>query len=231
MHGLRFAHRPGTVDEIVLSEAYQQLRSTPMELRRDQGDVLVDVGAHIGSFTVIVAAVMPHATVHAIEPARANFDLLSANITANVLQNVISHRIALSDRDGEIALHHAEENWGHSILPVMAAGPDSSEPVPSQTLASFMAENGLDLINFIKMNAEGAEYPVLLEASPAVLRRVRSMAVEFHSVPGHDGERIRERLAECGFRADIAYSAEEAGKGWIWASLSGADSPRSMRVP
>lgn len=220
---MRLIYRLDTVDEIVLADAYRQVQSTPLDLRSDQDVTIIDVGAHIGSFAVAVAAAMPRASVHAVEPAQANFDLLCMNIAANSLHNVTPHRLALSSRNNEISLHHHNESWAHSVNPALVPESRSSERVPGSTLTGFMADNSLTAVDFMKMNAEGSEYPVLLGTSHAVLCRVRAMGVEFHPVPDNDGDHIRQRLTQCGFCAELVHSAEEKGKGWVRASLSGSD--------
>src|ERR1039457_4229342 len=188
MSGLSFYYRTGTVDEVVLAESYQSERFAIPDLTAVARPVIVDVGAHIGAFTAMIARSLPRAAVYALEPARSNFRLLEKNIAANSLVNVATLRVALGDQHASVPLHHAAENWGHSLSTAMADG-STSELVPCQTLGSFLASHSLTTVDFMKMNIEGAEYDVLLSASRADLRRVCHLPVEVHPVHGQHGDR------------------------------------------
>jgi len=217
--GLSFCYRKGTVDEVVLAESYQLERFAMPDLTATVRPVIVDVGAHIGAFAAMVARSAPGAAVYALEPAQSSFGLLEKNIAANSLANVTALRLALGDRDARVPLHHAAENWGHSLSKEMAAG-TTSELVPCQTLGSFLAAHSLATVDFMKMNIEGAEYDVLLSASRADLRRVRRLTVEVHPVRGRHGDDIGRRLRDCGFGVAVIWSQDEAGKGWLQAALA-----------
>lgn len=71
------------------------------------GDHFIDVGANIGYLSLMAAVMVGSAgRVDAIEPTPVNFKRLSSNVRANRLDGIIHpHRIAASDRDGELTLH------------------------------------------------------------------------------------------------------------------------------
>jgi len=69
------------------------------------GDTIVDVGANIGTHTVAFANMVgPAGTVHAFEPQRPTFLMLSGNVALNGLDNVFCHQQAVGDSSGEISL-------------------------------------------------------------------------------------------------------------------------------
>jgi len=71
------------------------------------GDVLVDVGANIGLFSLKGAHLVGEAgLVLAVEPGETSFTRLSANLALNTLPQVQMVRAALSDHEGEMALFH-----------------------------------------------------------------------------------------------------------------------------
>jgi len=60
-----------------------------------RGDTICDIGAHIGAYTVpLAAAIGAEGTVHAFEPFRLVFQLLMANVAVNGLSNVYGHQMA-----------------------------------------------------------------------------------------------------------------------------------------
>ena len=177
------------------------------------GHVVVDLGAHIGSFALLVGKT--GAIVHAIEARRETFSLLRINAKMNGLDNVHAHRLALSDRDGECQLYYSwMGNWGDSIVDVSTVG---SETVPCQTLTRFMTEQGIQHCDLLKSNCEGAEFRILLSTPPDVLARIERMIVQYHC----DKEsKLREdallrHLELSGFKTNVIN--REDNRGWIIA--------------
>ena len=58
-------------------------------------DVVVDIGAHIGTFTVGAAKRAMNGRVFAIEPVPENFDLLQENVRVNNRENVVTIHAAV----------------------------------------------------------------------------------------------------------------------------------------
>lgn len=212
-----FHVRPGTCDEEVLRARYQRWRFLPAGLRIGPSDVVVDAGAHIGAFTVMAARAAVRGSVHALEPSEDNCRLLRANVQENALRNVTIHRVALGPGAGTGVLMHGADSWAHALAPNGGAGGDR-ELVPTETLEGFLAAQGLDRVDYLKMNVESAEYAVLLGAPEHALRRIRCMLVEYHPSAAHGPEELAERLGRHGFRVSTMADKGDRGKGWLAAT-------------
>src|SRR3569833_1925065 len=85
------------------------------ELAREvrPGETVVDIGANIGYYTLLLRqAVGSEGRVVAIEPSRANYDLLRENLDRNGFSDVPSTNLALANQDGEATLHiSSKSNW------------------------------------------------------------------------------------------------------------------------
>jgi FkbM family methyltransferase len=199
------AFRPETTDEVVLEKSFRRdifFASVP-EYRPQPGHTILDVGAHIGTFTLQAAQLVRPGKVYAVEASRATYDVLAANIALNRLQNVEASHLALSSHAGIVTLHHDRAgNWGHSI---MAALSDSTEEVPSETLAGYFARHGIERVDFAKFNCEGAEFPILIGAPPDVLRRIRNAVVLYHCdlAQGHDRQALVDAFEHAGFTVEV----------------------------
>jgi len=120
------------------------------------GDVVLDIGANIGYYTLILARLVGETgRVYAFEPDPTNFELLKKNVRANGYQNVVYIKKAVSDRSGPLSLYLCPDNKGdHRIY-------DSRDDRASITVeAVTLDEHFADFqgqINFIKMDIQGAE--------------------------------------------------------------------------
>ncbi len=231
LQNVSIAYRLGTTDEFVLDEEYAAARFLPEGFQPRADATILDVGAHIGVFAALVSPLVPDGSVHALEPSGENFVLLERNLRDNKAAHAVAHKIALSDKTGTMRLHHAPGSVGHSFYhnpdwvgEEWEARPEDAPPqvafedVPVLMLAEFLTSNGIDQVDFMKMNIEGAEYDVLLTADEATLRRIHSMCVEVHPDPDGRTEKLISRLQEVGFKTSFADAGDNPYvTGWVTA--------------
>ena len=212
---LHVAYRKSTADEYVIEHSFENdifLTGVP-EYEPGADDVVIDVGAHIGTFTMLVAPRVRR--VYAVEASEETYHYLRVNCLMNRLDNVEAFHLALGDATGTALLHHARANWEHSI---MTKGSKDSEAVPMSTLRDFMGERGIQHCDFLRMNCEGAEFPILLSATRDVLRAIDLMLVLYHCdlAQNHTPEQLDAHLRAAGFEVNIRNRTAE--RGWIIAT-------------
>lgn len=153
------------------------------------GDTVIDVGAHIGHYTLIGAnRVGSTGKVIAIEADPANFEILNKNIRFNCLKNVSSVNCAAYSEKSKVKLYTPHRQSGFSIyntvISTRANPRDQYVEVDSDTLDNVLIENKIDLskTKWIKIDVEGAELEVL-KGSHALLSRNEDIhiLVEIHS--------------------------------------------------
>ncbi|RJP59817.1 MAG: FkbM family methyltransferase [Candidatus Auribacter fodinae] len=124
-----------------------------------QGDVILDIGANIGYYTLLFAKLVgKKGKVYAFEPDPYNFSILSHNIRLNGYTNVVLLNKAVSDENGKISLYLSEDNFGdHRIS--NTEGRTHSVEVEAIRIDDFIKQqNGAGAgVNFIKMDIQGAE--------------------------------------------------------------------------
>lgn len=224
--GYIVAFRRGTSDKGVLEHSFENdifLSGVP-EYQPRNGDVVLDVGAHLGDFSMLVAREIGSGRVYALEPCDETFRLLKLNIRLNKITNIRPQKVALADHDGTCMLYQAPDgqDWGNSTVYDYAF---HSEEVKCLTLKTFMDELNIDQVDFAKFNCEGAEFSVLLDADPEVLRRFSTMLVLYHSdfatnfveeeAVGFESDLVRH-LTDCGFGVSIREKSSQ--RGWIVAT-------------
>ena len=174
--------------------------------RLQPGAVFVDIGAHIGFFTVLAAELVgPCGQVHAVEPDPALFRQLQANTAG--LPQVRLHELAISGRSGPVIFRRGtrgESGWG-TLIDVPGR---QCQEVRSRTLDQWVAENEeLARIDFIKIDAEGSE-PAILAGGQATLSSWRPGLLLEDNEPllrheGASAEAIVGRLEGLGYRCQV----------------------------
>ncbi|MCB0596325.1 MAG: FkbM family methyltransferase [Lewinellaceae bacterium] len=143
--------------------------------------VIVDVGAHFGYFSIFASLnAGPEATIISVEPSQHNYNILRRNIRDSKVENVYPIRAAIADTAGEADLYLSRPE-NHSLFRE-GDGPVETEKVRSITLDTLLQEQDLEEIDFLKLDCEGAEYPILLEAGSALLDRITTISLEFHDL-------------------------------------------------
>ncbi len=154
-------------DLIVLEET---LINEDFDLSFDTPHVIVDLGAHAGSFVIKLRSRYPAARVVAVEPAPRTFSRLTRNVGG--LPGVTPVNAAVSDKDGEASFTEERLSWGSRLSPT------GGQTVETMTLARLRARYQLPLIDVLKVDIEGAEWDVL--RSDADLDGVRHVLIELH---------------------------------------------------
>ncbi len=144
----------------------------PSLVRR--GEVVFDVGANAGYFTLLLSELVGEAgTVVAFEPVGAQAALLRRSIELNRLRNVTVCENAVADGDGELALTLDRVNSGlASLSPRNVLAPGGTVRVRGLTLDGYSRVTGL-YPGLLKIDVQGAEMKVLRGAAGQLDRDVR----------------------------------------------------------
>ena len=139
----------------------------------------MDVGANIGLASIFYANKHPQARILAIEPEPSNFEMLRKNVQQ--YPNITPLPLALWKEDAALKIANSEgDYWGFRIEEV-GHSIDSfrQDLIHGTSLDRLMKAHGLDYIDLLKVDIEGAEKEVF-ESSAAWIDRVGAIAVECH---------------------------------------------------
>jgi FkbM family methyltransferase len=144
--------------------------------------VVVDAGANIGLTSVFYANRYPQATIIAIEPEPSNFEMLRENTAS--YPNIVALRAALWNKDCDLDIVDPGDGlwdfWGfRTRTPETSGTPSKRGLVRGLTLDRLMKDNGIDYIDLLKLDIEGAEKEVF-ESPAGWIDRVGALAVELH---------------------------------------------------
>ena len=125
----------------------------------------VDIGAHVGYFTLLMSKLSPQGHVKAIEASPTTFSQLREHLDANRRRNVTAVHRAVTAEPGKVKLYNSkwgDGNTGNNSL-IAPQEEAMSVTVPSNNLMSIIGINYAKRVSFIKMDVEGAERPILEE--------------------------------------------------------------------
>ena len=214
-------YRKGTEDDKVLSHSFDKdifFRELP-SFRYLKEPVIFDIGAHIGTFSLLAAHRFPDSRIYAFEASRETFEVLNLNVLQNKIENIKAFHKAVAAREGEVLLYHNKKtgNWGHSITAKLS---DSSEKVEAVNLSAFIEEERIQKVDLLKMNCEGAEFEILASLTDEQLKRfVRAGIILYHQdlvSAKNQLNLLAERFQNLGFRLKIIRKSSERGWLLVW---------------
>ena len=161
-----------TLREIFLARDYEE--SLPAATR---ARVVIDAGANIGLSAVFFAHRFPGARIIAIEPESANFELLCRN--TRPYPNITAVHGALWNRSGQVDVVDPGRGEHGFVTADNRGKVDAREAVPCFSVADLMRLHGLQHVDLLKVDIEGAEKEVF-ESAHDWIGHVGSVVVELH---------------------------------------------------
>lgn len=166
------------------------------------GDIILDIGAHVGIFAIYAAKKYPEARIIAYEPSATNYDRLIRNLEAAGVTNVEPHNLAVTADGRDIELSYERGNSGGTSALRKVNG-HLVEKAKSTTLDTIIDDlsgpfiGEIQRVRFLKIDAEGMEHECLTTTN--YLDRVDYLSGEFHinSYLRQQGYSIAELYKHC----------------------------------
>jgi len=210
----------GIVQEIWLKNVYQI----------EEGDIsdnatVIDIGAHIGIFSIFAANHAENVTVYAFEPESDNYQLLLENIRINDLENKIHpFNLAVSNSNASKKLIRSAVSLArHSFFDNKFLNNEQIKDlieVNCITLESFFERNKIEKCDILKLDCEGGEYDILLNTPYKICSKIRRIAMEYHDgVTEYNHEDLENFLKERNFevKTEKSDSSLTVNLGFLYA--------------
>jgi FkbM family methyltransferase len=152
------------------------------DMRFGEGDVVIDIGAHVGLFSIYLAKRWPALKVFAFEPFPANFRNCAENLQINSVTNVVLSPNAITNDSRLLSMATDPHNSGGASAVVKTFESNGIvTDLASMTLDEVFLVHEIGRCKLMKIDCEGMEYEILLGAR--VLDKVEYLAGEFHASP------------------------------------------------
>ncbi len=174
-------------------------------------NVVLDIGANTGVYTLMTKTINPNATVYAFEPVDKIFEVLKANITANNLQNTHAVNKAVSNAEGVMDMYDVKDGNLYEAS-LEAAYIDNlsydknrfvKKSVAIDTVDHFVSSHNIKQVDLVKIDVETHEPKVmegmqicLLKSKPIVLVEILNQQVADGIKPFLKGDYVLYNINE-----------------------------------
>lgn len=170
------------------------------DIGRDKPETILDIGGHIGAFTVWMKQLYPDVQIVTIEPEMSCYKLLARNTES--LPGVTAMYSRAGYDPANVMLHVNPVNSGcHRVIPLGDVKPGQPVVLPpaAVTIESVMAEQKWERLSILKIDCEFCENDVLLNCSNETLRHIGRIVGERHISYDDFMATIGARLTSLGF--------------------------------
>lgn len=188
------------------------------EIRKNSS--VIDIGAHIGVFSVAAAVHAPGVKVFAFEPFPENLSRLKENIARNNLNDQITPiAAAISGERGEKKIYDMPERFSPSLYPLKDNKGGIS--VKCLTLQDVFDEYNIARCDFLKIDCEGLEYEILAALPQEYFKRIASITLETHDHLIKEIEGNREKIVALLEKNQFSVFLAEDGTHMLYAKNLG----------
>lgn len=192
--------RPYSIDGSALNEVWFERSYDPnafgIPFDWSSATHIIDIGGHIGTFTLFAAEKSPQARIVTLEPEKENYGLLCDNVALNNLQKRVTvHNVGLGDGQPITLYTFPEDHGGNSISRTSENGIPAI--IETMSLQTIFDRHSIDVCDYLKIDCEGAEYEALYALPPAYFKRIRMIGLEYHHFshnPTHSSDHLQRHL-------------------------------------
>jgi FkbM family methyltransferase len=158
---------------------------------------VIDIGANMGMFSIF-ASKLGAKKVIAVEPISSTVELFNQHIKKAEVNNITVKQNIVSDISNQTVKIGLQDKCGHNSV---YSPSDKFEEIKTITIKELVALTYTDNI-FLKIDCEGGEYDIFLNADPLDMAKISTIAIEIHGDlhPKYKGVwRIHKALFDFGF--------------------------------
>ena len=165
--------------------------------------VFLDIGAFMGGYSLAIAGYFPRSKIYSFEPVTSSILNFRKNIIRNRLGNIIfPFQFAITDKAGKVIMT-SKQTTGNHILSANEKNSDTEE-IPAIDLDSFLKQQQIGKVHFIKCDVEGHETAVINGGMELFVKHKPILYIEIVSEwtkrYGNSPEEIINKITGLGYR-------------------------------
>lgn len=219
-NGLNFKIRGAmdvwTIKETFIDRFYEKYGT----ILRD-GWSIIDIGGGIGDFSLFAASGFPNNKIYTFEPTPDSYSLMLENIHLNRTSSIKTYPYAVWSSTGELKIDTDQAEPGQfTSRPISNSHfAEHGLVVPCLSLEDVFEQTSIKQCDLLKIDSEGAEYPILFSAPERILKRIERMVLEYHdNYDKHTHKDLERHLKGFGFTVQSYPSYVHSHLGYMFAS-------------
>lgn len=200
-NGLKFKLRSNSTDLQAFANVWINKEYTKYGFKINENDCIIDIGGHIGLFTIFVSQFCKNGKIITIEPINENFELLKENLELNHIKNVKVFEKAVSDENGTSIMYFDDEDHAaHSLI----QNQTNKREIESITLDKIFDLENINRCNYLKLDCEGSEFMIMENLSSESYEKIRNIGMEYHLYEDKSNlSNLKKRLRQEKFKFKI----------------------------
>lgn len=191
--------------EILNFGSYEKDESFLVFQMIEDGNIILDVGANVGWYSIQLAKRYKHAVIHAFEPIPSTFTVLKKNIELNNIPNVTLHNLALGGGEGKTDFFYFQGGSAvASRVNLLNHSKASKVECKITTLDSVVKHFNLQKIDFLKCDVEGSEFDVIKGGLQSISKLLPIIYIELYhgwcEKFGYEPNEVVEFLRKLGYQ-------------------------------
>lgn len=210
-------HTRNDTDDAVIREIFKEKEYRHCETSiKNAQHTIIDIGAHIGIFSIYARTINPKVSIYAYEPERENFLYLKKNLKENRIKNIIISNTAVTNNIEQKELFLQKDSINHSLcLPT-----ENSQKIQTTTLNKIFIKHSIEKCDLLKIDAEGSEFSILLSTPIEILNKINAIYLEYHEFGKHKHQELSNFLINQRYKIQVYPAHYDKRMGTIFAQKS-----------
>lgn len=188
---------PSEKELLIIKELWAQKLYWPPEFEVKDNYVIIDIGAHIGCFSIACAKKAKHSKIYLYEPHPENFKFLKRNLKINKIDDAHPFNYAVLNKKGKSKLFFGEFSYSHSLY----MKSESYVFVKTVSLKDIFDDNKINKCDYLKIDAEGSECDIICSLPAEYFSRINIIVFEYHQINSFRPlKKIIKRLSKSSFK-------------------------------
>ena len=179
--GIKIMIRVNSTDIMALTHVWLIEEYSKYDFKIEKTDTVIDVGAHIGLFSLHTSQICKNGKIYAFEPMIENYDILKSNIQLNNFSNIKAENCAISNSSSKITIYQNNDESGHSKFI------ETNNPIEvnSKSLNEIFNDEKIKKCDLLKLDCEGSEYEIIDSLEDKNFEKIEKMIIEYHLADSH----------------------------------------------
>ncbi len=199
--GVKILIRVNSTDIMALTHVWLIEEYSKYNFKIEKMDTIIDVGAHIGLFSLHASQISKNGKIYAFEPIKENYNILKSNIQLNNFSNIKAENCAISNSSSKITIYENDDESGHSKF----IQTDNPIEVTSKSLNDIFVNKKIKKCNLLKLDCEGSEYEIIDDLRDEYFEKIEKMIIEYHLADSNPEllENLKKKLKKKSYEISI----------------------------